>query len=270
MKQSDQAFKPQSMCKSKSSAQGWTCHMTQTIWIRISFIIINLISSRGSSTSCQVWCSASTSSHGSSWHHYQQAYTSSHEVKANELRLITQALICSERGERVTEPVVNKSSQLLLLIITVITLIIFNSAPWYERVSVYSHLWMPRSPLFNADIQTDTLSSNYELCSGVSVAVGKEKVNSAEKESTICFVLIVLDTCIWPSSSSSSPLPPPLPLPPHPLFLWHCAPPSEPLLLKTDGAPKKQCRVIDTCRNWVTFGPVFVCKLHYRWFIEKW
>lgn len=93
-------------------------------------------------------------------------YTSSHEAKPNELQLITQALICSERGERVTEPVVNKSSQLLLLIITVITLIIFNSAPRYERVSVYSHLWMPRSPLFNADIQTDTLSSNYELCSG--------------------------------------------------------------------------------------------------------
>lgn len=153
-----------------------------------------------------MWCSASTSSHRSPWHHYQQASSSSHEAKANELQLITQALICSEWGEHVTEPVVNKSSQLLLLIITVITLIIFNSAPWYERVSVYSHLWMPRSPLFNADIQTDTLSSNYELCSGVSVAVGKEKVNSTEKESTICFVLIVLDTCIWPSSSSPSSL----------------------------------------------------------------
>lgn len=44
-------------------------------------------------------------------------------------QLITQALICSEWGERVTEPVVNKSSQLLLLIITVITLIIFSSTP---------------------------------------------------------------------------------------------------------------------------------------------
>lgn len=56
------------------------------------------------------------------------------------LRLITQALIWSERGERVTVPVVNKSSQLLLLIITVITLIIFNSAPRYEAVSQRTHL----------------------------------------------------------------------------------------------------------------------------------
>lgn len=208
-----------------------------------------------------MWCIASTSSLRSYRHHYQRA-TSSHEVKTNELQLITQALICSEWGECVTEPVVNKSSQLLLLIITVITLISFNSAPWYERVSVYSHLWMPRWLFFNADIQTDSLSSNYELCSGVGVAVGKEKVNSTKKESTICFVLIVLDTWIWPSSPS----PPPFP----PFFFLHCAPPSEPVWLKTDGAPKKQCRVIDTCRNWVTFGPVSVCKLCCRWFIEKW
>lgn len=97
---------------------------------------------------CRVWCSACTSLHRLSWHHYQQAYTSSHGAKAFELQLITQALICSKWGEHVTEPVVNKSSQLLLLIITVITLIIFNSAPWYEHVSVYSHLWMPRSRVF--------------------------------------------------------------------------------------------------------------------------
>lgn len=96
-------------------------------------------------------------------------------------------------------------------------------------------------------------------------AAGKEKVNSAEKESPICFVLIVLDTCIWPSSSS--------PPPPSPTFFsfflffflrWLCAPPSDPAFLKTDGAPKKQCKVIDTCRNWVTFGPVSVCKLRCR------
>lgn len=43
-------------------------------------------------------------------------------------------------------------------------------------------------------------------------AAGKEKVNSAEKESPICFVLIVLDTCIWPSL--------PLPSPPPPLLLF--------------------------------------------------
>ena len=191
-----------------SHHSGWTgSHMAQMTCATIGFIIISLsfrglTSNSSRSHTCQVWCSASPSSRRSSWHHYQQAYTSSHEAKPNELQLITQALICSERGERVTEPVVNKSSQLLLLIITVITLIIFNSAPRYERVSVYSHLWMPRSPLFNADIQTDTLSSNYELCSGAGEAAGKEKVNSTEKESPICFVLIVLDTCIWPSSSS--------------------------------------------------------------------
>lgn len=63
----------------------------------------------------------STSSQKSSWHHFQQDYAASHEAKANELQLITQALICSEWGECVTEPVVNKLSQLLLLIITVIT-----------------------------------------------------------------------------------------------------------------------------------------------------
>lgn len=97
-----------------------------------------------SSRFCQVWCSASTSSPGSSPHRYQRAHTSSHE--ANQLRLITQPLVCSKRGERVTEPVANKSSQLLPLIIAVITLIISNSAPRYERVSVYRHLRLPRSP----------------------------------------------------------------------------------------------------------------------------
>ena len=138
-----------------------------------------------------MWVGARTSSHrfASSWHNYQPFYTSSHEVQANELQLITQALICSEWGEHVTEPLANKSSQLLLLIITVITLIIFNSAPRYERVSVYSHLWMPRSPGFNVDIQTDTLSSNCELCSGVSGAVGREKWTPLEREAQ--FVLFL-------------------------------------------------------------------------------
>lgn len=39
---------------------------------------------------------------------------------------------------------------------------------------------------FNADIQTDTLSSNYELCSGVSVAVGRELVHWKRKNNLFC------------------------------------------------------------------------------------
>lgn len=36
---------------------------------------------------------------------------------------------------------------------------------------------------FNAGVQTDSLSSNYELCPGISVAVGEEKLNPTKKES---------------------------------------------------------------------------------------
>lgn len=84
-----------------------------------------------------------------------------------KIQLITQDLICSKRGERATEPVVNKSSQLLLLIIAVITLIISNSAPWYEAALAHNRLWM-RLPLI--------------MSYG---AVGKEKVNFAERERAV-------------------------------------------------------------------------------------
>lgn len=89
-----------------------------------------------------------------------------------KIQLITQDLICSKWGEHVTQPVVNKSSQLLLLIITVITLIISNSAPWYEAASVYDRLWMPLH-----------LIMSYAQESGA----GKEKVNFAERERTVFF-----------------------------------------------------------------------------------
>lgn len=123
-----------------------------------------------------------------------------HMGQRQKLQLITQDLICSKWGEHVTEPVVNKSSQLLLLIITVITLIISNSAPWYERVSVYSRFWMPRSPA----------TWNYELCSGVSELLAKKKVNFAKREWTVLFYesLAHVFGCLP--------------------FLWHCAPPYEP------------------------------------------
>lgn len=86
-----------------------------------------------------------------------------------------------------------------------------------------------------ACLQTDTPSSNYELYSGVIVAVGKERVNAAGKDNMFCFVLIVLDACIWLSS-----------LFPFPYFFFLfcdvCVIVNLPLnlccLLKTDGAPR--------------------------------
>lgn len=91
---------------------------------------------------------------------------SSHGAEAEKIQIITQDLICSKWGEHVTEPV-NKSSQLLLLIITVITLIISDSAPLIPTsVGVQSFMNATFTD-FSADIQADTRSSNYELCSGV-------------------------------------------------------------------------------------------------------
>lgn len=157
-----------------------------------------------------------------------------HMGQRQKIQLIIQDLICSKWGEHVTEPVVNKSSQLLLLIITVITLIISNSAPWYERALVYSRLWMPRSPA----------TTNYELCSGVR--------SCWQRKSELCwmrtdsFGLWVLGTCFW--------------LPAFFVALWTSL---WTMLLKTDGEleKKKQCGVIDTCGKWVTFGHVSICKL---------
>lgn len=92
---------------------------------------------------------------------------SSHGAEAEKIQLITQDLICSKWGEHVTEPVVNKSSQLLLLIITVITLIISDSAPLIPTSIGVQSFMNATFTDFNADIQADTRSSNYELCSVV-------------------------------------------------------------------------------------------------------
>lgn len=151
-----------------------------------------------------------------------------------KIQLITQDLICSKWGEHVTEPVVNKSSQLLLLIITVITLIISNSAPWYERASVYSRFWMPRSPA----------TSNYELCSGVR--------SCWQRKSELCwkrmdsFVLWVLGTCFW--------------LPAFFVALWTSL---WTMLLKTDGEleKKKTKTVWGDWYLWKVGYIVSICKL---------
>lgn len=198
-------------------------------WSRISF---------SRSSLCRVWCSASTSLRRLSWHHYQQTYPSSHGAKAFELQLITQALICSKWGEHVTETVVNKSSQLLLLIITVITLIIFNSAPWYEPVSVYSHLWMPRSQVLMPTFKLTLVHLIMSYAQESAWLLAKKKWTPLERGMNNLFGSyspwhMYLAVLLFSPS----------------LSLCHCAPPSEPALLKTDGAPKKQRRVIDTCRN---------------------
>lgn len=88
-------------------------------------------------------------------------------TEAERIWLITQDLICNKWGEHVTEPVVNKSSHLLPLIITVITLIIFNSAPLIRASLGVQSFMNATFTGYNADIQNDTRSSNYELCSGV-------------------------------------------------------------------------------------------------------
>lgn len=111
---------------------------------------------------------------------------------------------------------------------------------------------------FNADIQTDTLSSNYELCSGVSVAVGRELVHWKRRNNLFCSYS---PWCMYLALLLFS-------FPPFFCAIVHL-PPNQRCLLKTDGAPKKRCRVIDTCRNWVTFGPVSICKFHCQWFIEN-
>lgn len=100
---------------------------------------------------------------------------------------------------------------------------------------------------FNAHTKTDTLSSNYELWLGISGAAGKEKLYSTKRKAPFVLFLASLTRVFGP-------------LPLFPLsFLWRCTTPSQPLLPKTNCLPKKWCRVIDTCRNWVTFGPVSVC-----------
>lgn len=121
-----------------------------------------------------------------------------HMGQRQKIRLITQDLICSKRVEHVTEPVVNKSSQLLPLIITVITLIISNSAPWYE----------PRcTVVYECHVHPLYLIMSYAQ---ESRAVGKEKVNFAERERTVLFYesLARVFGCLP--------------------FLWHCAPLYEP------------------------------------------
>lgn len=98
----------------------------------------------------------------------------------SELQLITQALIWSERGEHVTVPVVNKSSQLLLLIITAITLIISNSAPRYAAVSARTHLWTPRSALLMSPLRLTLVCLIMSYAPGFAAAAGREWANSVE------------------------------------------------------------------------------------------
>lgn len=139
------------------------------------------------------------------------ATSSFQRTQAERIWLITQDLICSKWGERVTEPVVNKSSHLLPLIITVITLIIFNSAPLIRASLGVQSFMNATFTGYNADIPNDTRSSNYELCSGVGSSW--QRKSELYWKRRIIFSLWVLGTCFWLAAL---------------FFLWHCAPPCEP------------------------------------------
>lgn len=115
--------------------------------------------------------------------------------EAERIWLITQDLICSKWGEHVTEPVVNKSSHLLPLIITVITLIIFNSAPLIRASLGVQSFMNAMFTGYNGAIQNDTLSCNYELCSGVGSSW--QRKSELYWKRRIIFSLRVLGTCFW-------------------------------------------------------------------------
>lgn len=166
-------------------------------------------------------------------------------TEAERIWLITQDLICSKWGEHVTEPVVNKSSHLLPLIITVITLIIFNSAPLIRASLGVQSFMNATFTGYNADIQNDTRSSNYELCSGVGSSW--QRKSELYWKRRIIFSLRVLGTCFWLAA----------------LFFVALCTSLWTMVLKTDGEPdkKKLHGVIDTCGKWVTCGRVSICKL---------
>lgn len=150
------------------------------------------------------------------------ATSSFQRTQAERIWLITQDLICSKWGERVTEPVVNKSSHLLPLIITVITLIIFNSAPLIRASLGVQSFMNATFTGYNADIPNDTRSSNYELCSGVGSSW--QRKSELYWKRRIIFSLWDLGTCFWLAA----------------LFFVALCTSLWTMVLKTDGEPDKE------------------------------